>query len=242
MKIIFGLSAILYTSLSFSSSVTLPNFKWGLEDLAEKSVRKEVLFESMKESRVLLNDSICSNRAHVWAFDFYKKFNIAAGKIFLFYTSSNSQIDGINWWYHTAPIVNENSKVWIMDAGFPKRFNKPLAIQEWLKEFTKEDVCKEINFSDTDLIEYMFKQHVYPQKTQHGQYNCYYMLTPGGYWTPSAIAKNLTGHDRNGSPIQFSRDEMDIDEVYTACIEASSTPWGEMFGSAKRRCSNYVSI
>ncbi|MGE3609346.1 MAG: protein-glutamine glutaminase family protein [Bacteriovoracaceae bacterium] len=238
MKNFFTFLLFIYFTPIYSQDILIPNFNWKLKDISQKSLNKDILFNQMDRTHVLLNDSICSNRAHVWAFDFLKKNQIEVGKIFLFYTSANSRIEGINWWYHTAPILNQKGNVWIMDAGFPERFNKPLSVNEWLQEFTKEKICKQIHADEDSLVDHMFKPYSFPQSTEYGKFNCYYILTPGGYWIPSSIAKNLSGHDINGNPINFSRDEMNLDEVYTACIEATTTPWNSFF--AKKRCANYV--
>lgn len=240
----FGLALLLVCSLSsHAQTVSLPDYDYRVGDIGERGLKKELLFQRMNRSLVRSSDSICSNRAHVWAFDFEKQ-DIKSAKVFLFFTPRTGAFDGLSWWYHVAPVVNEQGKLWVMDAGFPTGqhvIGGPLEIAEWLRKFTgKTSVCKEMSNADEDLLALIFKASAFPERTSHGVFNCYYKLVPPGYWTPSQIALNALGRDEHGVPVRFSRDEFETREVFQACKEASSSMVGWVLRSTERRCRSFI--
>jgi hypothetical protein len=227
----------------FAQNVPLPDYKnFELTDVTTKGYTKETLFTKMNRDLIKVGASICSNRALVWAYDFKRFNNLDTGKIFLFYTKKNSDVGQVSWWYHVAPIISERGKVFVMDAGFPGDVRGPLTTADWLKRFTKSTNCKEIKASETELVERMFDGYVFPQTTTYGTYDCYYKYTPGGYWTPASVAKGLLGVDENGKPVQYSREEIDTDEVFYACVEAVTGPLGRAMGGGKKRCEKYLGL
>lgn len=230
----------LFSLPAFAETIMLKDFKYPVPDVAEKKLSKEVLFKDMNRSLVRVKDSICSNRAHVWSYEFQKK-EVVAPKIFLFFTAKTGSFGGMSWWYHVSPMVNEGGKLWVMDAGFPKRFQGPVSVEAWLKDFNgPESTCKEILSDDMDLVKRMFKDESFPETTSHGKYNCYYKIAPPGYWIPSQLAKNLSGHDEDGAPVNFGRDVMEEGDVMQACIEASTNPLGWMVRSTRAKCRNFI--
>lgn len=229
MKLFIALF-FLSTSL-FAQTVTVPEYNYVVRDIRERNLSKESLYQKMNRSLVRSKDSICSNRAHVWGWDFHLN-NIESPKIFLFFTPSTGHFDGITWWYHVSPLVNEDGKLWVMDAGYPRKVSSPLSIKDWMRTFAGvNSVCKEIKSTDTDLVQLMNSGNTFPEQTRHGKYNCYYKITPPGYWTPSQIANNILGN--------FNRDTIDENEVFSACIEAATTPLGYLFRK-KGQCRHFL--
>lgn len=236
----FGLLALMLSFNAFSATVTLPEYNFPIKDIADQQLTKEELFSKMNRKLVRNKDSICSNRAHVWAYGLDIQ-NVDTGKIFLFFTPKTAYWDHAAWWYHSAPIINENGNLFVMDAGFPERLKKPLSVKEWLKEFNGVDsVCKEIKSDDEHLVQLMFSGKSFPQTTQSGTFDCYYRLTPPGYWVPKHVAMNMTGKTESGRPVSINRDEFHKGEVYSACREASTSEFGWMFGSTKSRCKAFA--
>jgi len=88
----------------------------------------------------------------------------------------------------------------------------------------------------------MFKGYVFPETTSYGSFDCYYVYTPGGYWTPSSVAQGLLGVDESGKPIQYSREEIDNDVVFAACVEAVTKPMSRALGGGKKRCEKYLGL
>lgn len=235
--------ALGMASSAFGQEVVLSNYpNWKMTDISTKGFKKEALFSKMNRDLIKVGASICSNRALVWAYDFKRNQDIDAGKLFLFYTKKTGEVGLKTWWYHVTPVINENGTIYAMDAGFPSMIRNPITPMEWLKKFAGSTNCKEIKANDTDLIKKMFDGYVYPATTSHGTYDCYYTITPGGYWTPGSVAKGLLGVDENGTPVHYVRDDIDNDEVYAACVEAVTSSVGRVFGGGKKRCKDYLGL
>lgn len=241
MKIIISFFSLFVLSLSANAqSLILQNYNYEVKDISSRRLTKEFLYQKMNRTLVRHKDSICSNRAHMWVWDF-KMSDIDSPKVFMFFTPGTGTFDGVSWWYHVTPLVNENGKLWVMDAGYPKKVNEPLSITEWTKRFNGEkSVCKEIKATDLDLVRRMYSGNAFPEVTPHGKFNCYYIITPPGYWTPAQVAKNLLGYDPNGRAINFNRDDFEEEEVMEACIEASTTPLGWVWGTTLNRCRYFI--
>lgn len=240
MKKLLLVLGSLWSLSSLAQGISLPDFRWEVTDISQKGLNKEEMFRTMNRTFVRLNDSICSNRAQVWAYDFKRHYQINTAKIFLFFTSKNGTYGNVTWWYHVTPAINERGKLYTMDAGFPSRVKSPLAIKDWLKEFTKEESCKEIRIGENELIEYIYKERVFPIKTSYGNYGCYYVVAPEGYWIPGGLAKNMLGYDENRRPVNYSREELNQNEVYQACLEVSTSPIGWALGEGHRKCRGYL--
>ena len=238
-----AIALMLMTSNVFAQEVVLADFNnWKLTDIAASGYKKEVLFKKMNRDLVKVSGSICSNRALMWVHDFKRFQNIDAGKMFMFYTRKTGEVGRTTWWYHVTPVVNENGTIYTMDAGFPYEISGPLLVPDWLKSFTGSTSCKEIRATDTDLIKRMFSNQVYPETTSHGTYDCYYMYAPAGYWTPASVAKGLLGVDATGRPVHHVRDEINKEELFSACVEAVTSSFGRAFGGGKRRCREYLGL
>ena len=240
MKKSFLAFGLLLSLNGFSADVKLNEYDWNVTDITTKGFTKESFFEKMDRKFIKVNSSICSNRALLWAYDFKTKYDLDTAKIFLFYTKKTGDVGRKTWWYHVSPMVNENGELWVVDAGFPAFISGPQKQEDWLHSFVGSAHCKEIKANDTDLIERMFVGAVYPETTSHGTYDCYYRIVPGSYWTPATIAMNLLGKDADGRPVRFERPEINLDEVYTSCIEASTGVFGRFFGKNKKECAQLV--
>ena len=246
VKLVTAFAFLFVSTISIAQPLTLEDYNWELTDIAAKGLDRDSLFNRMDRKFVRPNQSICSNRAHMWVNDFKQKYNLNTAKVFMFYTQKedNNGPFARTWWYHVAPAVNEKGKLWVMDAGFPGRggINSALTLQEWLKDFAGSANCKEILASDTDLIEWIFTERAFPKVTNYGAYDCYYRITPHTFWIPNTLAENLLGRDSKGQPVRTERPEMDKQELYQACLEATSTKLGWALGSSKKKCKEYVGI
>lgn len=239
------MSFLLLSSFSaFAQTITLEDFKYPVTDIKSQGLTKESLYKSMNRTLVRHQDSICSNRAHMWAFDFERKHQVTSPKIFLFFTPKNSRTGGwwtgVNWWYHVSPMINEGGQFYVMDAGFPDRVKSPLLVKDWLREFTDSSNCKEIKQGEDDLVELIWNQSAFPESTRYGKHDCYYKITPAGFWIPGQVAKNILGKDEEGRPVRLERDQIIRDEVYQACLEAATTPFGYATRSGHSKCKRYM--
>jgi hypothetical protein len=177
----------------------------------------------------------------LWANNFKKEHNLDTGKIFLFFTTKKEEGSlRKEWWYHVSPVVNENGNIFTMDAGFSGFITKPLTVSEWLVKFAQTSNCKEINASETDLVELIFNQAVFPKNTAYGFNTCYYKIVPHTLWTPDIVAQNLLGRDSDGRPSRVERHEIKSDELMQACMEATTGKLGWALGNGKKKCEEYV--
>jgi hypothetical protein len=227
---------------AFASDVKLKDYQWLTTDIATKKLSKGTLFLDLDRDFIRTKDSICSNRAHMWAHDLKKKYKIDTAKVFLFYTKQRSGLSLRTWWYHVSPVVNEYGKLWALDAGFPGWISAPLTIRDWLFKFSDSYNCKEISASETDLVEFIFNGSVFPKTTAYGQFDCYYKIVPHTIWTPNGVAKSLLGKDEDGRPIQYERHEIDQDELYQACVEATTSKLDFAIGKNRKECKRYSGL
>ncbi|HLW56697.1 MAG TPA: protein-glutamine glutaminase family protein [Bacteriovoracaceae bacterium] len=245
MKKLFTFSLLAFTTLAYSQDVKLKNFDWTVTDIKSRGLNSKSLFDKLDRKFINLKSSICSNRAHMWAYDLEGKHNIDTAKIFLFYTKES----GVNetslrgWWYHVAPVVSDKGVLTVLDGGFPGFIKSPLTTNEWMEKFSRHPRCKEIQPHETELIERMFVGALYPDVTPYGVHKCYYMITPSPYWTPATIATEILGRDENGRPARIDRTEINLGELEFACMEATTTKLGRIFGgiSAKEKCEEFIS-
>ncbi len=235
MKLAILLFLISFSA--FSADIGLKDYDWTLSDVLSRGLSKEVLFKRMDRNFVKVDESICSNRAHMWVHSFKTKFNIDSGKIFLFYTNKREDLSK-TWWYHVAPVINEGGNLWVMD---PLR-STPNSKDQWLTYFVKTSKCKEINANETELIELIFNGQVFPKRTIYGNHECYYKIVPHTLWTPQIVALNLLGKDRNGKPVRVERPYISQNELLQACLEATTTKVGYVLGKNKKECREYVGL
>jgi hypothetical protein len=225
---------------SFAQGFSLKEYNWNLTDITKKGFTKETLFSRMDRKFINLKSSICSNRALMWAHDLKRHYDIDSAKIFLFYTKTTGELGSKTWWYHVAPVVNEKGALWVIDAGFPGKIKGPVETSKWLFSFAGSKNCKEIKSGENELIARMFYSTPFPESTVYGRYDCYYRIAPGTYWTPATVAQNLLGRDVEGRPVQHERHEVDMDELYQSCLEATTNKFEYVLGAGVEKCKKYT--
>lgn len=242
MNLILFVAIIFPLHLVHAQDLTLKDNNFDVTDISRLGITKEDIFKSLNTTFIKTGSSICSNRALVWAYDIKKQFTINSAKIFLFYTKKTGEVGRKTWWYHVAPVVNENNSFWVIDRGFPSFINSPLKPIDWLYKFAGSRNCKEIKVGEDDLITRMFVPQTFPDNTSHGTYDCYYRIMPERYWTPSSVAKNMLKKDHDGRIISYEQNEIDEDELLLACEEASTTKIGRVFTDPKKNCEEYLKL
>lgn len=240
-KTLLAVLALSLTAFAFADELDVKDYNYRMSDLAGSGYTKEEVFSRMNRD-FIKSDSICANRAHMWAFDFKRAFDLDAAKLFVFYTDKVGNTGATNWWYHVAPMIAENGKAYVMDAGFSLTIKGPVSKEQWLTRFTGTPNCKEINAGEDELIQKMFTPKQFPKETSYGTNDCYYKIVPAGYWFPSGIAMNLLGKDAKGNPVSYSREEILRSEVYSACVEAVTSDTGRQLGGGKKQCKKYLQL
>ena len=98
--------------------------------------------------------SECTDRAHIWSFDEYKRSGISTMKAFIFFTASYINKNNFKWWFHVAPMikVQENGKIVdrILDYQF---MDRPVTVKEWtdMQVHSKRDCKVTTKFSEYDV-------------------------------------------------------------------------------------------
>lgn len=229
-KIVLFTTAILSLETS-AAPVKIKDYEWSVTDVAELGLTKEEIFTKMDRKFIKVGASICANRALMWLYDMKKEHNVDGAKIFLFYTEKTGGAGLKTWWYHVAPVVAENSELYVVDGGF-RSIKNVLKIKDWVGTFSVGARCKEIQSHETDLIELMNSGRQFPTTTHYGTYDCYYKVVPAGLWFPTSVAHSLMGGN--------VPNEIQEDEVYSACVEAITSPIGRLLGAGRKACRKYL--
>ena len=153
-------------------------------EMVEPPLYEATIISSLNEAKKIfkrLNPnykraSECTNRAHIWASEEFKKNNLKSMKIFVLFTASYINRVRFKWWFHVAPMltVNEGGKIErrVLDYMFAHR---PLTVREWTNQlvFSKRPCLPTTKFSEYD---------VNPQTE-----DCYLMDAPMYDWTPTDL-------------------------------------------------------
>jgi hypothetical protein len=98
--------------------------------------------------------SECSDRAHVWGYDEFKKNKIATEKVFAFFTASYINRQRFKWWFHVAPLVSYQSQGVVQKMVLDYRYmDRPVSIKEWtdLMVFSRRECKMTKKFSEYDV-------------------------------------------------------------------------------------------
>jgi hypothetical protein len=98
--------------------------------------------------------SECSDRAHVWAYDEFKKNGLNSQKIFALFTASYINRNHFKWWFHVAPLVlvknGEKIEQRVLDFRYTDR---PTLLKDWtdMMVFSKRSCKETTKFSEYDV-------------------------------------------------------------------------------------------
>lgn len=240
MKQLLLVLTLFFSFTALAQDIYLQDYNYTVSDILRQGLTKDQVFNNLDRDLIKIGDSICSNRALIWAWQMQQDYNITSAKIFLFYSTKTGEVGDKTWWYHVAPMVNEGNQLWVVDGGFPRFVRSALTQDQWLKKFAGSTNCKELNSSDESLIKNMFTMQRFPAETPTGVYDCYYRIAPAPYWTPATVALNLLGRDQNGNTVEFSREVIQTGEVMSACLEAAHSPG--LFGSKRKKCAKALGL
>jgi hypothetical protein len=123
--------------------------------------------------------SQCFNRAHGWAYDMWRNYNINSNKIFVFFTRRYIEEHRYKWWFHVSPYVHVQTENGIEEIVLDRTFsNKPQRVKEWTDYFVRKTkpVCARVDKYSN------FKNHQYA-------HDCYLILTSQYYRSPKELEK-----------------------------------------------------
>lgn len=117
---------------------------------------------NMEEALIIFNRSNpnykriseCSDRAHVWAHDEFKKSGTKSLKAFVFFSTNYINSVRFKWWFHVAPMYKVNNKGTIQDLVMDYRYmDRPVTLREWTDQYvyTKAPCKLTKKFSDYEV-------------------------------------------------------------------------------------------
>lgn len=136
----------------------------------------QIMMERYRKEFTITSEG--QDRAHVWVFEDYKRFNIFSMKAFLFLSDDYIRKHRYKWWFHVAPLVKVNihnkKTEKILD---PYHSDKPLSVKNWSHYLMlKNSPCREID-----------KYSQYSSQTTSG--DCYVMKEKMYYRGPTDLMK-----------------------------------------------------
>lgn len=113
------------------------------------SAKMNEIYRSMNPNFKRLSE--CSDRAHVWAWDEFKRSGVKSQKAFIFFTASYINRVRFKWWFHVAPMFTlENGQKMVTDVMYKDR---AVTLKEWsdMQVFSKRDCKMTTKFSEYDV-------------------------------------------------------------------------------------------
>jgi hypothetical protein len=139
------------------------------QNFMPKPFEPTILRESQQAKNIFLrmrrnykNSGQCFNRAHIWAYEEYKKYKTKLQKVFLFFTDRYIRLYHFHWWFHVAPLTYVGNLSRVLDRRYA---TGPLQLKSWSDFFIKSKrSCPLITiFSDYSLNQQ--SQHCFLMKS-----------------------------------------------------------------------------
>ncbi len=131
-------------------------------------------------------DSQCYNRAHVWAYEEFRRSGLNSQKLFMFFTSRYIWNYNYKWWFHVTPMVLTTEDGAVVERALDRTFtSRPLLRKAWSDIFIKSKrECPVVRkYSD-------YENHQQEE-------DCYHIPVTMYYWQPRDIdANERTGAEK----------------------------------------------
>jgi hypothetical protein len=127
-------------------------------------------------------ESQCYNRAHVWAYEEWKRNGTNLMKVFVFYTRRYIREYNFNWWFHAIPAVYVGNELITLDRRYARG---PLSMKPWTDIFVRSKrTCALITKYST------YRKN---QESEH----CYLHYASMYFWQPYELDRNeRTGYTK----------------------------------------------
>jgi hypothetical protein len=139
------------------------------------------IFKRMR--RNYQNYSQCYNRAHIWAYEEFRRTGLKSKKYFMFFTRSYIRKYNYRWWFHVAPGVSVlDNEDRILDRRFTRSH---LGVDEWTRKFVySRRKCPVVQYYSD------YRDH---QENEH----CYLIPVSMFFWQPKDILRrDITGIEK----------------------------------------------
>lgn len=126
--------------------------------------------------------SQCYNRAHVWAYEEFKRSGLQSMKLFMFFTRSYIRTYRYKWWFHVTPMTYVNGVAMTLDRTFMRG---PVPVKTWTDNFIySKRNCPVVS---------KYSQYRNNQETEH----CYLHPASMYFWQPRDLEKfETTGFEK----------------------------------------------
>jgi hypothetical protein len=166
---------------SFSSEDPITGFKDFRPTQLQSYNEAQNIFQNL--NRRHQRDSQCYNRAHIWAFEEWRRIGLKSLKLFMFFTKSYIWEYKYDWWFHVTPLTYVGNTPYTLDRTFNR---SPLSIKSWTLGFIKSR-------RDCPII-YRYSQYEQNQMTEH----CYLIPATMFFWQPRDLENSeQTGRYKN---------------------------------------------
>ncbi len=159
-----------------------------------------------RHSRISRGETQCFNRAHVWAYELWKKYGVKSQKIFVFYSRKYIRRHNFGWWFHVAPLLRvdgwDETEDLVID---PRYITAPRSVDWWLGKFMSGSFeCKEIS-KYSDYADYPYSEDCFVYKAPMYIYQPLdlEMLEVWGVTKPEFILQDLQWAYKEAFQIDF---------------------------------------
>lgn len=191
MKLISGTFTPENNDLLLKYATPMDDFSSSVVSNLESAQR---YFNAMRSK--MRGRSQCYNRAHVWAFELYRKYRLKSNKVWIFFTRKYINRYDWKWWFHVSPsveVAGQDEEI-VLDRKFT---NSPLTLTQWKNKFIR-------NNYNCPLID-RYSQYA----NDGGGENCFILKSSMYYWQPYNL-ENLekgTGEIPNGRWLEYQLDK-----------------------------------
>ncbi len=134
--------------------------------------------------------SQCYNRAHIWAYEEFRRSSFHSVKLFMFFTRSYIRKYRYKWWFHVTPLTYVNGTAMTLDRTFMRW---PVGIKTWTDNF--------IYSKRTCPIISRYSDYRNNQEAEH----CYLHPASMYFWQPRDLERmEQTGYQKT----QFIKSEI----------------------------------
>lgn len=92
------------------------------------------IFSGMNRS--YYQETECTDRAHVWSYEEWRKYQLVSRKVFMFFTRTYIRRYNYGWWFHVSPYTLVEDEGVIKEYVMDRRFNSsPRSMKTWSDGF-----------------------------------------------------------------------------------------------------------
>lgn len=111
-------------------------------------------------------DSQCFNRAHIWTYEWWKRYNLKSNKILIYFTRNYIRRYDFEWWFHIAPYVHVNEDGQVLERVMDIKYTSgPLKFRTWSKIFLHDDAVCPVITKYSDYADFPYVGSCFIQRT-----------------------------------------------------------------------------